>query len=308
MNTKALSLTLISLFAGSAALASSSAFAERAFDNGYRSEKQQSEGERRDDRSAAKAQRSEKQNQKRDQSQGPDVQRNKAQRTDRQSPQRVERSTPQREERSQPQRMEKNSPLYTPDNRAAQRGQPRDRRDIGDRNSRNPSFDRDHRSEAPRRQVETRRSMHVEPPQRAVRPHYSRPVPRTRYYLGLRVYRPYGYLYPGFGFYYSDNDAFRWLAFTALTLTIVNQLDEHQQRMHEQALIRATTGEEGDTLYWDDRGASGSVTVLYIGTDSRGREYREFRQTVSSRGRAETSYGSATLKSNGTWQVAKLDN
>jgi len=300
MKNKALSLTIISLFATSAELASTTAYAERSYDNSHRSEKQQTRSDAHDNGKAMKAQRSEQpQRQRAEQKSFNSAEKNNAQRTDRPSPQLVERANPQR--------VEKKSPRYNK-SRTPQNVQRDYRREQGNRNARNPVYDRDHRADVPRRHVEARRSFHVEAPQRIVRPHYYRTVPRSRYYLGIRVYRPYGYLYPGFGFYYSDNDAFHWLAFTALTLTIVNQLDEHQQRMHEQALIRATTGEEGDTLYWDDRGASGSVTVLYIGTDSRGREYREFRQTVSAHGRTETSYGSATLRADGTWKVAKLDN
>jgi len=194
----------------------------------------------------------------------------KSHKAEKQNLSRVERNSPQRAERKSPQRVERNRVVE-------------------------------------RHELETRRTVHIVRPQHVEQPRYYRPVPRSRYYLGVRIYRPHGYLYSGFGFYYSDQDAFRWLTFTALTLTIIDHLDEHQQRMHEQALIRATSAEVGDTLYWNERYASGSVTVLYIGSDSRGREYREFRQTVSSNGRTETSYGSAYLKSNGRWEASRLN-
>ena len=210
------------------------------------------------------------------------------------TPQRVERQAPQRAERQAPQRAERQAP---------QRVERQERREQRPAVVQQRTYEQRNSNMQERRHMESRRTFHIEPPRQIVRPGYYRHVPRNRYFMGIRIYRPYGYLYPGFGFYYSDNDAFRWLAFTALTLTIVDHLDEHQQRMHEQALIRATSAEVGDTLYWDDGHASGSVTVLYIGTDSRGREYREFRQTVSARGRTETSYGSAYLKRNGTWEV-----
>jgi len=290
MKNKTLSFAMISLIAGVAAFGSSPAFAERTSDNIHRSENQQTRGDYRGQGHEAKT---------------PRVERKSQSRAERQRSIRSESGVQHSDSRNsaRDERVERKTPKNAFESRKIQREQ----KSQEHRTVRTRTYDRDHRVSASSRHVETRRSFHVEVPQRIVRPHNYRSVPRSRYYLGIRVYRPYGYLYPGFGFYYSDNDAFRWLAFTALTLTIVNQLDEHQQRMHEQALIRATTGEEGDTLYWDDRGASGSVTVLYIGTDSRGREYREFRQTVSAHGRTETSYGSATLRANGTWQVAKLD-
>jgi len=75
--------------------------------------------------------------------------------------------------------------------------------------------------------------------------------------------------------------------------------------MHEQALIRATTADVGGSLYWNDGDASGSITVLHIGRDFRAREYREFRQTISTHGRTETSYATAYLKSNGVWAVSR---
>jgi len=209
---------------------------------------------------------------------------NTPQRAERERAQRVERNNPQRVERERPQRAERQ-----------------------ERGEQKPAVVQQQRYTQPRRSTATtpRRTFHIERPRHISRPNYFRHVPPSRYYRGIHIYRPYGYLYPGFGFYYSDHDAFRWIAFTALTLTISNQLDEPQQRMHEQAMIRATSADVGDTLYWDDGHTSGSVTVLHIGIDSRGREQREFRQSVSTHGRTETSYASAYLKANGTWEVLR---
>jgi len=269
MNTKAISLTLISLLAGAASSTPALA-ADRDNDN-YRHERQQPNSVNSKLHQFLKT----------------------PQRAERQAPQRAERQAPQRAERQSPQRVER-------ENR-------RDHRPVAEQRRDHERFGKavpEHR-----RHIETRRSFHIERPRYLSKPRYYRyrHVPRSRYYLGIHIYRPHGYLYPGFGFYYNDHDAFRWLAFTVLTLAIIDQLNEHQQRMHEQALIRATSAEVGDTLYWTDGDATGSVTVLYIGTDDRGREYREFRQTVSAHGRTETSYGSAYLKSNGIWEVSRTD-
>ena len=168
----------------------------------------------------------------------------------------------------------------------------------------------EHRSKASsehRRNVETRRSLHIERPHK---PYYKRTykrVPRQRHYRGVRIYRSYGYLRPGFGFYYSDNDAFRWIAFTALTLAIFDHLDEQQQRMHEQAQIRATSAYLGDTIYWQDRRSSGSITVTDIWHDRRGRECRELEQNVRTRGRSESTFSTVCQKRNGAWEVASFN-
>jgi len=262
MNTKMIILALFSLLAGT--FSPASALAERD-DGDYRDRQQQSQREHRETRQTTQPQR---------------VERQSPQRVERQSPQRVERQSPQRVERQSPQRVERQRPVimqhYSYNQRATARPETR-------------------------HHIVTRRTFHIVKARHIVKPSYYHRVPRSRYYMGIRIYRPYGYLYPGFGFYYSDHDAFRWIAFTALTLTIIDHLDEYQQRMHEQAIIRATSADIGDTLYWHDGHTSGSVTVLHIGTDTRGRKYREFRQIVSVRGKTQTSYGSAYLKSNGTW-------
>lgn len=310
MNSRILPLTLMTLIAGSAALTSTAAFADRGFYKQHQSESQSTKDSRDSGREPSRQSQEKqlKQHSDRTRRSGSPA----ADRVERQGRHGIEMKLPTQTVR----RTKRVVTSRYGDSTARKVVQHvrDDRTERGNRNVRSsphssahrPTYDRGRRAVSSRRHIETHRSFHIERPHRIIRPHNYRPVVRNRYYLGIHVYRPYGYLYPGFGFYYSDNDAFRWLAFTALTLTIIHELDEHQQRMHEQALIRATTGEEGDTLYWDDRNASGSVTVLYIGTDSRGREYREFRQTISTHGRTETSYGSATLKSNGSWQVSKL--
>ena len=294
MNTKKLFLTLFALFAGASSLMPATALAER--DNGRDQVRQQeSRDEQRDSRQAENPQRAEQQNRQRIEKQAPQrMERQNQPRVEQQRQHPMQNQPQQRVERQNQQRVERQAP---------QRVEREERREQRPAVVQQRSYEQRNRNMHERRHMESRRTVHIEPPRRIVRPGYYRHVPRSRYFMGIRIHRPYGYLYPGFGFYYSDHDAFRWLAFTALTLTIIDHLDEDQQRMHEQALIRATSAEVGDTLYWDDRHASGSVTVLYIGTDRRGREYREFRQTVSARGRTETSYGSAYLKSNGSWEV-----
>ncbi|MBY0510680.1 MAG: hypothetical protein K2P94_11085 [Rhodospirillaceae bacterium] len=144
------------------------------------------------------------------------------------------------------------------------------------------------------------RHVHVRP-----RPDYYRPsyLPRSRYYNHVHVHRPYGHAYPGFGFYYRDNDALRFLGLTALSLAVFSHLNETQQRAHEEAFIQATDAPIGEPIIWNEDGRTGSVTALRDGTTPDGRQCREFQQQVTIGGNDEDAYGTACLQPDGSWQV-----
>ena len=112
-------------------------------------------------------------------------------------------------------------------------------------------------------------------------------VPRTRVYSGMRVVRPYGHSYLGFGYYTTD--AFAFLGLTALTLAILDQASESQQRAHEQAFVQATTVPVGETIAWNDESASGNVTVVRTGIRPNGQPCREFQQTVTIGGQTQSA-------------------
>lgn len=184
---------------------------------------------------------------------------------------------------------------------------PRDNDRHRSERQREDSRHAEHRAE--RRQVE-KRIIRVERPERHRRPEFYRDrrvivVQPERYYRGIRVYRPYGYRYPGYGFFYADLEAYRWLAFTAITLAILNNLNEEQQRLHEQAQIRATTARVGETIIWEDSGARGSVTTTRMGTSTSGRQCREFQQTVTIGGKTEQAWGTACLQPDGSWEIVQ---
>jgi hypothetical protein len=132
---------------------------------------------------------------------------------------------------------------------------------------------------------------------------YLVPPPRIRYYNEYPIVRPYGAWYQGYGRYHSDADAYRWLGLTAITLGVLNMLDEGQQRTLEDAQIQATEVPVGTRLDWDDRGARGSVQVLSDGRDAAGRYCREFEQTVTVNGQTERAVGTACQDGNGVWEV-----
>lgn len=129
------------------------------------------------------------------------------------------------------------------------------------------------------------------------------PVYRTRYYRDVVVVRRYGHVYPGYGHYHNDEDAYQWLAFTAITLKILDNLNEAQERAHEQAQLEASRAVVGETIVWNHSGASGAVSVLRDGYSTRGRYCREFQQQVTIGGRSERAYGTACQQPDGSWQV-----
>ena len=129
------------------------------------------------------------------------------------------------------------------------------------------------------------------------------PVYRTRYYRDVVVVRRYGHLYSGYGHYHDDDAAYRWLAFTAITLKILDNLNEAQERAHEQAQMEATRAAVGETIVWNRSGASGAVSVLRDGYSTSGRYCREFQQQVTIGGPTERAYGTACEQPDGSWQI-----
>lgn len=129
------------------------------------------------------------------------------------------------------------------------------------------------------------------------------PEKRVRRYHDTYIYRPHGHWYYGYGHYHSDSDAFMWLAFTAITLKILDNLNEDQQRAHEAAQIRATAVPIGETIIWNQGGASGSVTPTRDGTSTSGRYCREFQHEVTIGGNKERAYGVACQQPDGSWEI-----
>ena len=133
------------------------------------------------------------------------------------------------------------------------------------------------------------------------------PRDRIRKYRDVVIVRPYGHWYSGYGHYYRDDDAYKWLAFTAITLGLLNYLNEAQQREYEAAQIAATTAPIGEPIIWLQGGASGAVIATREGTTASGRYCREFQHEVSIGGRTEDAYGTACRNPDGSWEVVSTD-
>jgi surface antigen len=135
-------------------------------------------------------------------------------------------------------------------------------------------------------------------------PHYHHVfVPREHFYGGIRVWRPYGPRYVGFGYYYDDAAAAAFLGLTAFTLANYAALNEAQMRAHEEAMVEAASAPVDQPIAWDDEGASGSVTTIRDGHTSDGRACREFQQKVSVGGKTEDAYGTACQEPDGSWKI-----
>ena len=132
---------------------------------------------------------------------------------------------------------------------------------------------------------------------------YNIPSNRIRRHRDIVVVRPYGSLYRGYGHYFHDDDAYKWLAFTAIAVKLLDNLNEQQERKHEAAQVRATTASIGETIYWREGSASGSVTATREGNSSAGRYCREFQHEVTIGGKREQGYGTACRQPDGSWEV-----
>ena len=129
------------------------------------------------------------------------------------------------------------------------------------------------------------------------------PRDRIRWYRNVVIVRPYGHWYPGYAHYYHDDDAYKWLAFTAITLGVLDYLNEVQQREHEAAQIAATSAPIGERIIWNEGNASGYVVATREGTSTAGRYCREFQHEINVGGKQEQGYGTACRQPDGSWEV-----
>jgi len=130
-------------------------------------------------------------------------------------------------------------------------------------------------------------------------------VPRKRSFRNIVIIRPFGHTYQGYGRFYHDNDAWKWLAFTRITLKILDNINEQAQRAHENAQIIATTSAIGEKITWSEGNATGSVVATKQGINSSGLTCREFQQTITVGGNVENAYGTACLQADGAWKIVQ---
>ncbi len=131
----------------------------------------------------------------------------------------------------------------------------------------------------------------------------TRKINRSRTYRNVFIVRPFGHVYSGYGAFHNDNDAYKWLAFTAITLKILDNVNEDAQRKHEAAQVAATTAKVGEKIVWNTAQSSGYVVTTKEGVSSSGLTCREFQQTIKVGGKKESAYGTACLQPDGAWKI-----
>ena len=129
-------------------------------------------------------------------------------------------------------------------------------------------------------------------------------IPSRRHHDQYIYIRPFRNSYPHYRPLYFDNKFWGWLAFSLVTLQILDQLNDNQRHEHEYAMHRATQTPIGKTIVWsDDKYVSGSVTPVWEGSGDSGQYCREFRHEISIDDRTEISYGTACQRRDGTWEI-----
>lgn len=144
---------------------------------------------------------------------------------------------------------------------------------------------------------------HPYPGYQRFKPRFS--PPKHRHSRDRVIVRPFRYAYPYHRHHLHGHDLWGVLAFTAITVMILDNLNDQQQREHELALYNATTTPLGETIYWRDGNASGTVTPTQEGTSNTGRYCREFRNQVTIGGDRETVYGTACQNPDGSWEIVQ---
>lgn len=114
-----------------------------------------------------------------------------------------------------------------------------------------------------------------------------------------RHYYPYRYR----PLYLKNDNIWAWIAFTAITLKILDNLNDQQQREHERAIYGSINIPIGDTMTWSRGSASGNVTPVWEGRSNTGLYCREFRQEVTINGRTEVAHGTACRRDDGSWEI-----
>jgi len=131
-------------------------------------------------------------------------------------------------------------------------------------------------------------------------------IPSRRHHDHYIYVRPFRHSYPHYRPLYYDNKLWGWLAFTLVTLQILDHLNDDQRREHEYALHRATRVPIGKTIIWsDDDYVSGSVTPVWEGSSDAGQYCREFRHEISIDDRTEIAYGTACRRQDGSWEIVQ---
>lgn len=88
---------------------------------------------------------------------------------------------------------------------------------------------------------------------------------------------------------------------------IAGSLDKDDQQAAAAAMTRAYAAPVGEVTQWSNprSGNSGTITTTREGYNTANTYCREFRQTVTAKGKTELAYGTACKQADGGWKIVK---
>ena len=116
-------------------------------------------------------------------------------------------------------------------------------------------------------------------------------------------YRPkYVYVKPAYAPRYYGHHPYREIYWPFINVRFVVELTARQIEHHHQALYTALDRPVGHITSWRDGGRSGSIAILRKGYDAYGNLCKQYRQTLTYRGRTTTSVEESCLSQSGYWR------
>ncbi|MEH6525516.1 MAG: hypothetical protein V7723_05545 [Sneathiella sp.] len=127
---------------------------------------------------------------------------------------------------------------------------------------------------------------------------------KTPYYK-KHFYKPkYVYVKPYYAPRYRGYYPYRGFYWPFAQVRFVINLTNRQMERHHQAVYSALDAPVGEVVSWYDNGRHGTIVVTKEGVDSSGHLCKEYRQTISYRGRVNTQTGVSCLTPEGYWITA----
>ncbi len=117
------------------------------------------------------------------------------------------------------------------------------------------------------------------------------------------VWGPPRYVYPPRAYYRGRVDPWDVIVWGVLPTAIYYNLAVTQREYHQYAYNQAMAAPVGETIVWEDEGASGTIQTTRDG--HAGDKYcREFQQTITIGGEKQEGFGVACQEPDGSWRLA----
>ncbi|MFC4272274.1 hypothetical protein GQF03_14060 [Sneathiella chungangensis] len=150
------------------------------------------------------------------------------------------------------------------------------------------------------RQSEKPRNLYKAPPPKyKARAYYAKP--HHKHYFKY-PYRPkYVYIKPYYAPRYWGYYPYRGHYWPFVNVNFVFDLTARQVEYHHQAVYAALDAPVGEVVRWRDGARRGTIVILRDGYDEYGNLCKEYRQTVTYRGRTMNSVEVSCLSPEGYW-------